>query len=345
MPGPGSARLVACAALCVVALVGDARAEDPVIYKWVDSNGVAHYTTDKKRIPSAIRDRIERSEPAAAPPPAASQPAVVSPPVAPAQSAAQPPNSASPAAAPVANVPAAAAPPVVAQPAPAPQPAAPAPAPAAARAERAVPAQPLPAGTASAPPRAQPPAAAPAAAAVVPAAAAAPTAAVSNLARDAIPATAPAAEAATTVSSPPPFRSEPAEATTPDLSKPADPNGPVPLRQIPSSPATIESDGVAPEPTGEKTRTATAEIGPRKPVDAAELADLDKQIAVLQDKIAKDEDALTALISVPEAQRKGPLVDDPKFREIAKRLPKLQADLQSLRERRGQVQLAPTQSP
>ena len=343
MPGPGSARLVACAALCVVALVGDARAEDPVIYKWVDSNGVAHYTTDKKRIPSAIRDRIERSEPAAAPPPAASQPAVVSSPVAPAQSAAQPVAPASPAAAPVATVPAAAAPAAVAEPTPAPQPTAAAPA--AAHVERAAPAQPPPAATASAPSHTQPSAAAPAAAAVVPAAAAAPAAEVSNLARDAIPATAPPAAAETAVSSPPPFRSEPAEATTPDLSKPADPNGPVPLRQIPSSPATIEPDGVAPEPTGEKTRTATAEIGPRKPVDAAELADLDKQIAVLQDKIAKDEDALTALISVPEAQRKGPLVDDPKFREIAKRLPKLQADLQSLRERRGQVQLAPTQSP
>src|SRR5262249_57494917 len=112
-----------------------------------------------------------------------------------------------------------------------------------------------------------------------------------------------------------------------------------------SAPATIESDGGPPEPPGEQTRPATADIGPRKPVDAAELADLDHQIAVLEDKIAKDEDTLTALISVPEPQRKGPLVDDPKFREIAKRLPKLQADLQSLRDRRGQVQLAPATGP
>jgi hypothetical protein len=154
-----------------------------------------------------------------------------------------------------------------------------------------------------------------------------------------------AAVTTTAVSSPPPFVGQPPEPTAPDLSKPADASGPGPKRQIPSAPATIESEGVAPEPTGEKTRTATADLGPRKPVDAAELADLDQQIAALEDKIAKDEDALTALISVPEPQRKGPLVDDPKFREIAKRLPKLQADLQTLRERRGQVQLAPTHGP
>jgi hypothetical protein len=167
---------------------------------------------------------------------------------------------------------------------------------------------------------------------------------VSNLARDAVPAAEAGPSAA--VSSPPPFRAEPVEPTAPDLSAPADASGPGPKKPpIPSAPATIESEGVPPEPTRDQTRTATAEIGPRKPIDAAELAELDHQIAALEEKIAKDEDALTALISVPEPQRKGPLVDDPKFREIAKRLPKLQADLQSLRERRGQVQLAPAPGP
>ena len=311
MPRPGSARVAACAGLCILALAGSSRAEDPIIYKWVDSNGVAHYTTDKNRIPSAIRDRIERREPAVAP----AQPASPSQPVAPAQ--------------PVAPQPAASAPPVA--------PAAPV--------QRSSPAEPLvqaqpgaPAPAPAAPAVASSPPTAPA-----PATAAVPAAAVSNLARDAVPAA--AAVPSTAVSSPPPFRGEPVEPTAPDLSKPVETNGPGPKRQIPNVPATIESDGVAPEPTGEKTRTATAEIGPRTPVDAAELAELDHQIATLEDKIAKDEDALTVLISVPDPQRKGPLVDDPKFREIAKRLPKLQADLQSLRERRGQVQLAPAPGP
>ena len=59
--------------------------ERPTIYKWIDQHGVAHYTTDRDRIPRSIRNRIERvprgggSVPA--PPPAtASTPPVPSPP-------------------------------------------------------------------------------------------------------------------------------------------------------------------------------------------------------------------------------------------------------------------------
>ena len=323
MRRPGSARLAACAGLCVLGLAASALAEEPVIYKWVDSNGVAHYTTDKSRIPSSIRDRVERREPAVAP---AQQPAVTSQPPGPAQTAA----------------PVAAAPPV----APAPEPARPA-----ASAASVAPTAAAPAAAPAAASAAPAPGAAPATASATaptattaPVATSAPPAAVSNLARDAVPA--PAQAPSTAVSSPPPFAAGSVEPTAPNLSAPADASGPGPKKPpIPSAPATIEPEGVPPEPTGEQTRTATAEIGPRKPVDATELADLDHQIAVLEDKIAKDEDALTALISVPEPQRKGPLVDDPKFREIAKRLPKLQADLQSLRDRRGQVQLAPAPAP
>ncbi len=35
------------------------RADEPVIYKWVDANGIAHYTTDPERIPQALRNRIQ----------------------------------------------------------------------------------------------------------------------------------------------------------------------------------------------------------------------------------------------------------------------------------------------
>jgi hypothetical protein len=36
--------------------------ERPAIYKWVDENGIAHYTTDRKRIPSNLRNRIRDAD-------------------------------------------------------------------------------------------------------------------------------------------------------------------------------------------------------------------------------------------------------------------------------------------
>ncbi len=49
----------------------------PTIYKWVDRNGIAHYTTDPDRVPRNLRDRIrdvprEPETPAPAPAPARS---------------------------------------------------------------------------------------------------------------------------------------------------------------------------------------------------------------------------------------------------------------------------------
>jgi hypothetical protein len=35
----------------------------PTIYKWVDEHGIAHYTTDRKRIPDKLRDKIGRPGP------------------------------------------------------------------------------------------------------------------------------------------------------------------------------------------------------------------------------------------------------------------------------------------
>ena len=76
-------RPAACAALSIWLLGLPALAaeetERPTIYKWVDENGIAHYTTDKKRIPKNLRNRIrdaeevkrERAEAAAAAPAAA----------------------------------------------------------------------------------------------------------------------------------------------------------------------------------------------------------------------------------------------------------------------------------
>jgi len=274
---------LAALGLACFGVAAGGRAEQPTIYKWVDANGVAHYTTDRNRIPSSIRDRIEQRQPVI---PAAPAPA---PP--PDQAAAPWPGAAAPAVAP---------------------------APAAATEQAAAPA--------------------PAQASVPPAAgSAAPVGGASDLTRDAVPvANPPPATRGVAVAAPPPFYAEPAQAAAP-------PAADAPRQPAPNAPATIESEGVAPEPT-EARRTATAELRPRTPADAVEIAELDRQIADLEAKVAKDEDSLTTLISVPDQQRKGPLVDDPQFREIAKRLPKLQADLQALRERRGKYELAPAPS-
>jgi len=84
---PGAAGvLLSLAAALLLATAG--AAERPKIYKWVDSNGIAHYTTDPARIPKPLRDRIEsidRSRPAPAPEEAAARPT-------PAREAASPPS-------------------------------------------------------------------------------------------------------------------------------------------------------------------------------------------------------------------------------------------------------------
>jgi uncharacterized small protein (DUF1192 family) len=48
-----------------LAMAGRSVAADgsaPTIYKWVDENGIAHYTTNKKRIPRNLRNRIRSLE-------------------------------------------------------------------------------------------------------------------------------------------------------------------------------------------------------------------------------------------------------------------------------------------
>jgi hypothetical protein len=78
-------RLGAAAALAIPLLCAGAShaAEDepgrPTIYKWVDENGIAHYTTDRKRVPKNLRNKIRnvdemRAEQAAPPPPPAPAP-------------------------------------------------------------------------------------------------------------------------------------------------------------------------------------------------------------------------------------------------------------------------------
>jgi len=63
----GSAALCAAAlALSGAAANRSAASEEerppPRIYRWVDENGIAHYTTDPQRIPRALRSQIPRAE-------------------------------------------------------------------------------------------------------------------------------------------------------------------------------------------------------------------------------------------------------------------------------------------
>lgn len=64
---PSAPRLLPSALLLLgllLAAPGDA-ADSPRIYKWIDSNGIAHYTTDPARVPKALRRRIEAIDRAA----------------------------------------------------------------------------------------------------------------------------------------------------------------------------------------------------------------------------------------------------------------------------------------
>jgi hypothetical protein len=91
-------------------------------------------------------------------------------------------------------------------------------------------------------------------------------------------------------------------------------------------------------------RRVGAAAAPLIPLDSdqqAALAELDQQIE--DPERDREAEHARALISTSDEERTTPLVDDPSFREISQRLPKLQADLQTLRERRNKIQpTAPT---
>jgi hypothetical protein len=62
MPGHLPVRAWAVASLVLFVTAGPATSQEqttrPVIYKWVDINGIAHYTTDPDDIPDELRDRL-----------------------------------------------------------------------------------------------------------------------------------------------------------------------------------------------------------------------------------------------------------------------------------------------
>jgi hypothetical protein len=207
-----------------------ARAEDeapprPVVYKWIDENGIPHYTAHLDRVPSSVRDRVSE--------------------MAPSQDAAADSWISRDATPPESGAAAASAPP-----------------------------SPAPAPTATAP-----------------AAAPAPEASEPEVAAGEPEAAATSSESATATAAPEPS------------------DDPAAFRESPSP--------------AQEARLAPAE------------GDLDQRIAALEAEIARDEEALKDLLSQAPAESGAAIADQPEFREIAKRLPKLQADLRALREERS----------
>jgi hypothetical protein len=86
-------------------------------------------------------------------------------------------------------------------------------------------------------------------------------------------------------------------------------------------------DTAPPEGAGAPDAGARPGAGPP---DDRELAG---RIAALEEEIARDEERIKAWVSDP-AVDPVTLADDPEFRELAARLPRLQADLRSLQERK-----------
>jgi hypothetical protein len=103
---------------------------------------------------------------------------------------------------------------------------------------------------------------------------------------------------------------------------------PVPPQQAPSE---VQPTPVAAHPGDDDSKPASvAAAEPR-----SNPADLDARIAALERQIAGDEESLKALLSEVPAPGAPELATRPEFREIALRLPKLQAELRTLQEQRA----------
>ncbi len=270
-------RLLLCAApaLLVPANAALAAGEAPVVYRWVDDQGVAHYTANLDRVPSSVRSRVnEVRGPSADAPDVRSERFAV--------------ENAAPAGA-------AGAPAAISSPAPPAAPAAAAPTPA-----------PAPTGVAE-PATATGPAPVPA------------------------PVEAPA----------PVAPSEPSRATAetpgPPAAAEAAPHGPPEAGGFEESavPSTDTTLATVPPPVPDVSAAPPPATGERDAGGSgSDAATLDARIAAIEQEIARDEASLQNLLSEPTPEGGVQLADRPEFREIATRLPKLQADLRALQDQR-----------
>ena len=96
----------------------------------------------------------------------------------------------------------------------------------------------------------------------------------------------------------------------------------------------------APEIPSVEAGTALGSPGPDDGGEGGEVATLNTRIAALEAAVARDEEILKALISEgPSGAGDLALADDAEFRELAKRFPKLQADLAALHGQRAQLEV------
>jgi hypothetical protein len=96
--------------------------------------------------------------------------------------------------------------------------------------------------------------------------------------------------------------------------------------------------GTLPVPEAEESEVFVSEAEQEE--RRQRLEDIDEQIASLETDIAASEEALKALLVIPVLEGGGPLAmaDDPTFREVADRLPKLLSQLRALEDERAQLQ-------
>ena len=106
---------------------------------------------------------------------------------------------------------------------------------------------------------------------------------------------------------------------------------------VEAAPAADSAPAAAPEAPAPALPTPHGDAPPAAPHDAA-LASHDDprkdEIADLEDRIEKDRETLRQLISTPRWDS-AELASDPRVREIAARLPRMQAELAALRNEAG----------
>lgn len=128
----------------------------------------------------------------------------------------------------------------------------------------------------------------------------------------------------------------PEERTTPDVA--ASPPAPAERAAPPTEPRESEppSQPAAPEtPLGAPAPPAASDAREIAAAAPAGPSSLEQRIAVLEQEIQRDQSTLENFLS-EEPQAGAPLLPDrPEFREIAHRLPKLQAELARLKEERA----------
>ena len=130
----------------------------------------------------------------------------------------------------------------------------------------------------------------------------------------------------------------PAPIAAPDaIPTPAETSAPAPIAAPAPTPAPASAPPPARAPIPVPAAAATPSPAPAPtaaagPAPTAGDADREQQLAAA---IAADQEALKTLISAPTAEGEPPIADSAQLREIARRLPELQAELSALRERRA----------